>query len=342
MAELTYIIQVNQGEMPKKGPSDTTPGESDNMAGSQIRLVAEEANIVTRPIKILCVDDEDFNLDIIQKHLRKAGYETITAENGQEAWDILTRNASEIDLILLDRMMPVMDGITLLKKVKSHPRFEKLPVIMQTAANSSEQVVEGIESGAYYYITKPYASEVLLSIVASAVRDHKEQQELETKIIKANAVLSITRSAHYKLKTHQQARELAVHLSAFSKHPSRVVVALTAILSNSIEHGNLEIGHDRKQDLLMEGKWEQELEFRMALPEYRNRWIDVMVERVSNGVKVRIVDEGKGFRWQEYIDFEPRRMTDPNGRGIAMANAITPGCLQYSGSGNKAIYMIKK
>ena len=82
--------------------------------------------------KILAVDDEAFNLDIIGEYLEEVGHEVIQAEDGSIAMNILAKN-SDIDLIVLDRMMPNMDGMEVLKKVKQHPELRTIPVIMQTA-----------------------------------------------------------------------------------------------------------------------------------------------------------------------------------------------------------------
>jgi CheY-like chemotaxis protein len=83
--------------------------------------------------KILIVDDEIFNLDIMMEYLEGAGYEVISAENGTIGLEKLEEN-QDIEVIVLDRMMPPMDGMGMLKKVKSDTRFRDIPVIMQTAS----------------------------------------------------------------------------------------------------------------------------------------------------------------------------------------------------------------
>lgn len=71
--------------------------------------------------RILAVDDEPFNLEIIEEYLEVDGYEIHTAEDGLEAWSILEQGANRYDAILLDRMMPQMDGMAVLARIKGHP-----------------------------------------------------------------------------------------------------------------------------------------------------------------------------------------------------------------------------
>jgi CheY-like chemotaxis protein len=120
--------------------------------------------------KVLAVDDERVNLDIMTIYIEALGYEVITAEDGFAALrELETR--PDIDVIVLDRMMPKMDGMAVLKKVRADPRFRNIPVIMQSAAAASGQVEEGIDAGVYCYLTKPYDDVAFMGVLESAVRD---------------------------------------------------------------------------------------------------------------------------------------------------------------------------
>ncbi|MCB1917743.1 MAG: response regulator, partial [Rhodocyclaceae bacterium] len=120
---------------------------------------------------ILVVDDEPFNREILAEVLDDPAYRISVAEDGGQAWDRLTADGESFDLVLLDRMMPGMDGLEVLRRMKDTPRLRDLPVIMQTAAASPDQVREGIAAGAYYYLTKPFELETLLTIVRAALDD---------------------------------------------------------------------------------------------------------------------------------------------------------------------------
>jgi DNA-binding response OmpR family regulator len=305
---------------------------------SQIKLVAEETNLSNKRPVVLCVDDEEVNLEIIEMHLRKANYDYLSAKSGEEGLDILAKN--HVDIILLDRMMPGIDGIKFLKIIKADPKFRNIPVILQTAVTGEKETIVGIEAGAYYYITKPFSSSMLVSIVNSACREKKQSDTLKSEITNLSGVIDNIRSCNFEIQTFEDARKLSSYLSRFAYDPNKYVVGLTSLMINAIEHGNLEVGFEAKNDLLVKGLYDDEIKARLNNPIYKNRKVSVELHKKDkeNQYVVIIKDEGKGFSWEEYINFEPTRMTDPNGRGIAMANIMNPGGVEYWSKGNVVLY----
>ena len=120
------------------------------------------------PPCILIVDDEPINLDILQTRLSVHGYEILTATNGEEALAIAT--AQRPDLILLDIMMPKMDGIDVCRHLKADPSLSFMPIILVTAKADSKDVVAGLEAGADEYLTKPVDQAALVARVKSMLR----------------------------------------------------------------------------------------------------------------------------------------------------------------------------
>ncbi|MBI4844633.1 MAG: response regulator [Nitrospirae bacterium] len=116
----------------------------------------------TKP-RILCVDDEPANLKLLEALLVPRGYEVIKAENGAEAIDTVKKDG--IDIILLDVMMPGMNGYEVCGKIKSDDKHKNIPVVMITALQSKEDRVKSIEAGAEDFISKPFdQTEVLARI----------------------------------------------------------------------------------------------------------------------------------------------------------------------------------
>jgi two-component system sensor histidine kinase/response regulator len=113
--------------------------------------------------KVLIVDDELFNIDYLQQELEEGNYDLVTAYNGTEAVEKIKQERP--DLVLLDLMMPVMDGFAVLRQVKADPDLRDIPVIIISAANNSRSVVKGIKLGAEDYITKPIDERLLLQKV---------------------------------------------------------------------------------------------------------------------------------------------------------------------------------
>lgn len=117
---------------------------------------------------LLVVDDNEMNRDMLSRRLERRGYRVLTADDGQPALDLVARE--QIDLILLDIMMPGLDGIEVLKTLRSRHSASELPVIMTTAKGDSRDVVEALDLGANDYVTKPIDFAVVLARVQKELR----------------------------------------------------------------------------------------------------------------------------------------------------------------------------
>ena len=138
--------------------------------------------------KILIVDDEPYNLDYLEQELADLDYDTVAAADGQQALDSVEVEAP--DLILLDIMMPVMDGFAVLTKLKASPSTREIPVLIISATSDLQSVVKGIELGAEDYLPKPFEPTLLkarmaASLAKKGLRDleglylHSLERELE-------------------------------------------------------------------------------------------------------------------------------------------------------------------
>ena len=110
--------------------------------------------------KILIVDDDPALITLFQTVLKES-YDIILAYNGKEALDKV--NVQAPDLVLMDIMMPVMDGLEALTKIKENPATSTIPVILLTAKAQPKDVLEGYNQGADYYITKPFTTKELVN-----------------------------------------------------------------------------------------------------------------------------------------------------------------------------------
>ena len=111
--------------------------------------------------KILIVDDEPFNLDLLEQELEEAGYQVERATDGAEALEKLPSFMP--DVMLLDYMMPKMNGLEVLARLRQDARYKTIPVILLTAKVQYEDVLGGYKLGADYYITKPFTSTQLVN-----------------------------------------------------------------------------------------------------------------------------------------------------------------------------------
>ena len=126
--------------------------------------------------RILIVDDEPFNVDYLQQELDEFDYDLLTAFNGLEAFEKI--QAEKPDLVLLDIMMPVMDGYAVLEKTKADPELRGIPIIVISANNDLKSVVKGIKMGAEDYLPKPFEPTILQARITSCL-ERKRLRDLE-------------------------------------------------------------------------------------------------------------------------------------------------------------------
>ena len=130
---------------------------------------------MTKP-KILIVDDEPFNVEYLEQELEEADYQTVSAGNGEKA--LVQVQCESPDLILLDIMMPVMDGFTVLARLKADPHTRNIPVIVISANSDLGSVIRGIELGAEDYLPKPFEPTLLHARIGTSL-EKKRLHDLE-------------------------------------------------------------------------------------------------------------------------------------------------------------------
>ncbi len=284
---------------------------------------------------VMVVDDEELNLELISEYLASEGIQPECVNRGDKALQMLMNEPDKYSAMLLDRMMPGMDGIEVLKHIKANKALSHLPVIMQTAKVGKENMLEGLKAGAHYYLTKPYDRQTLLTIVKTAIRDYQHVYELQANLRESADSLMLMQRGEFRFKTIEEGRSLAALLANTCEDSSRVVLGLTELLINAVEHGNLGISYEEKSRLNQNGEWEEEIRRRSMQETYKDREVVVEFERNANEVLFTIRDQGEGFDWRQYLEISPERAFDSHGRGIAMANTISFDTIDYVGVGNE-------
>ncbi len=130
-----------------------------------------------KPVTILVADDEPHIVRVVSFKLKLAGFDVVSATNGQEAWDILREN--RVDLVLTDHQMPFMTGLELAKRMGGDPRTASIPVLMLTARGFRLTPVELQGAGIVEMLDKPFSPRILLDAVLRAIGDAEETIERE-------------------------------------------------------------------------------------------------------------------------------------------------------------------
>lgn len=284
--------------------------------------------------ELLIIEDDPVDVARINEFLEDDGYRLTFADDGLKGWELLDRSPALFDLVIVDRLVPRLDGLDLLGKIARDPRFAALPVIMQTSASAPEQVAEGLAAGAWYYLGKPYQAESLQRIVAGALDDRNNRLEVARLQAEIDGIWSLFREGRFRFRTPAHAQLLAARLGALCVQASQVALGLSELMLNAVEHGNLGISYREKGQLLESGDLNQEIDRRLALPEQQGRWAEISVRREAAKVHFRIADQGPGFDWRNFLDISTERIFDSHGRGIAMARHLAFTDLCYEGRGN--------
>ena len=131
--------------------------------------------------KILVVDDEEDILELVRYNLAREGYKVVCAATGEQALN--KAGAEPFDLIVLDLMLPGIDGLEVAKKLKSKPDTRHIPIIMLTAKGEEADIVTGLELGADDYVTKPFSPRILIARVKAVIRRKMKEEDDDSSII---------------------------------------------------------------------------------------------------------------------------------------------------------------
>ena len=132
--------------------------------------------------KILVVDDEEDILELIRYNLEKEGLQVVALTSGEEA--LRKARTDPPDLIVLDLMLPGMDGLDVCREFKSNPVTTRVPIIMLTAKGEDADIVTGLELGADDYITKPFSPRVLLARIKVVLRRRRRREPAENEVLR--------------------------------------------------------------------------------------------------------------------------------------------------------------
>lgn len=284
---------------------------------------------------VLLVDDEAFNLEILEELLNDFGYQTDTAVNGRDACEILAATPEKYAVVLLDRMMPQMGGMEVTEFIKKHPVLKNTPVIMQSAKAARQDIEEGLNAGILYYLTKPFGKKELLAIVDSAVNFYFDNQELLAELSQVQHLPEMPGTL--EIRTVEDAKQSAIALATLASDPEKIVMGLYELMVNAIEHGNLGIGYKFKSDLESIDAWLKEIAERIDLPENKNKKVIIDYACNQGELVFRIKDDGNGFNFREFLEVNTARCLNTTGRGIAIARIMCFEGLKYIEPGNQVV-----
>ena len=137
--------------------------------------------------RILVVDDEEDILELVCFNLKKEGYSVIPADTGEKALELARKE--QPDLLVLDLMLPGMDGLEVAKFLKNNSETNKIPIVMLTARGEESDVVKGLELGADDYVTKPFSPKILVARVKAVLRRKVKDLPEESDVLRSHGLV---------------------------------------------------------------------------------------------------------------------------------------------------------
>lgn len=138
------------------------------------------------PSKVLVIEDESDIRELIHFHLLKENYHVLLAGDGEEGLRLTKKERP--DLILLDIMLPKIDGLKVCQKIKANPQFKHIPIIIITAKGTEEDMVMGLDLGGDDYLTKPFSPKILMARIRSQLRKSQSRQKEQNQLTQISGI----------------------------------------------------------------------------------------------------------------------------------------------------------
>lgn len=206
-------------------------------------MKAENMKNVSKLFKILVVDDNPRNIQVIGSILREAGYEVGFAFNGKQALDLL-KESPDYDLVLMDIKMPVMDGFETVKLMSGDERLSEIPVIFLSASHDTDNIIEAFDIGGVDYVTKPFNTKELLARVNTHIQLKHRTLQVKNYAIELEKV-NATKDKFFSIIAHDLrnpfegiqliCRTLLPRISTYSREEIKSQIEM---ISSATESGN--------------------------------------------------------------------------------------------------------
>ncbi|MBN1799166.1 MAG: response regulator [Spirochaetales bacterium] len=282
--------------------------------------------------KILIVDDELSIRELLSELMHKHNHQVIAAENGMEA--VKLYQLTHPDIVITDIKMPKLDGISLLKQLKSIDN--NVLIILISSFGNEEILLEALRAGAVNFIRKPFKIEEITDTVENILA-HKAQIEsgslpFHSVIDEKKEYVIVTEKAHLGYLINQ----ITVNFkNIFSDEEIiNLRLGIEEMIANAIEHGNLAIGFSKKSEALKKGNFGSLLEQKLKNSENSQKQIFISSHLTKKSFSITIRDQGSGFDWKNLPSLSAQSLHHYNGRGIILTKIFFDRVI-YNDAGNQ-------
>ena len=294
-----------------------------------------EANV------LLVVGDPLTCTDLVSCLNSTPGIRLSTINDADGAMSALQGGSERFDLLILDSPMHYPASKGMLERIKGDWRLAATPIVLLAPAQpTADQLRDGAATGAFHFLVMPTNCDAILAVVQAALVKSSFRNFLRQQMGAQAERPELLSNCEFSIRTLEEAGELAALIAQACPNGEAALFGISELLVNGVEHGNLGLTYEEKSQLALNDQWKSEIDRRCALPDNLAKRVRLSFQRMGNKITLRISDDGQGFAWQKYLELEPQRASDPNGRGIALARLLSFSSIHYEGCGNIAVATI--
>ena len=309
---------------------------SSDANGTEVILRQSPEASLERTGKVAIINSAGEAQGKIGQQLGRLGYDVVYLQEGRPALDALNDAMQDLNALILDWRGESAKDNGFAGQLASKAGKAGLPVLTFTADGRDEDARIARAAGLTDILAMPCRLADLKEALENTIEGEKyDRQERDFRLSDATALLE---SCRFRFRTPEDVDKLVPLIAGIFPDPERTASGIAELMTNAIEHGNLEIGQDRKADWVSRGIYRSELRKRLETLPYAHRWAELIINRQENGIMVVIMDEGCGFCWQDFIESdapEPTLVTGQCGEGLAKAKRESFDDLKFNHTGNK-------
>ncbi|WP_088347396.1 MULTISPECIES: hypothetical protein [Rhodomicrobium] len=272
----------------------------------------------------------------LDEQLRRLGFLILHVQQGPDAMNEINLLAGSAEAVILDwRCEGAKDG-PFAEALAHASALAGLPVLTLAAATRAEDMQLASEAGLADHLPTPCQLADLKAMLGEVVKKRRQRPEMSN--LSLEDAVMLLESCKFRFRTPDDVEKLVPLIARIFPKPTRAAAGIAELMLNAIEHGNLEIGQERKANWIARGVYRAELAKRLNTPPYSTRWGEVIINRRADGIMIVIMDQGCGFCWQDLIKnpaAENGATAVAAGNGIAKAKSECFDDIRFNLQGNQ-------
>ena len=303
-------------------------------------IASVPSSVARSSVRVLILGDNAADLAALIQQVRACGFSAMATPTPANLGNFGFESATDADVAIGAEPLDPSDLIGLLRSAHERPPQLRLRTIVQTRHLTAGERRQLLKAGADYLLPIPVEDAFLRRVVHAALMAAATSDSIQDYIACHKTTVGRLISGVFELRTMDEAEKIATMLGSHCPSPERSAVGIWELLSNAIEHGNLEISQDEKAMLLENGTFVDEIARRLGQSPYADRVARIEFRRTHTAVRLRVTDQGPGFDYEKLFGADAP-LDQPNGRGIGVARTMCFDRLTYRGAGNEVEAVVR-